>query len=244
MTKLLLLLVAFFFALSLGSFTTVHHVASAAAGGGSAGSGGGGSGGSGTRGGRGGSPGYVNTPSHQQSSSKTSFITLLLFAGVFVGIAKATGNLRPLGLSSRVQHKPKGLDPEVDAFWRDKKLRSRIDTCYIKIQKAWSKQDPDLAAAYMSEGLLQEHKALIAKMKEDKERNVVALVNVVQVKSIYASPDRQEMRVSITSRMIDYIINTETKKLMSGRKFQKGTLEERWWFVKRHGEWVVDQIFG
>ncbi|WEG14456.1 hypothetical protein PU629_08910 [Pullulanibacillus sp. KACC 23026] len=129
------------------------------------------------------------------------------------------------------------------SFWKDRALKRRIEVCFIKIQKAWSKQEPGLAATFMSKELLNEHNGMIETMKDQGIRNVVSGVSVSQIKAVFVSPNRDCFQVRIKARMIDYRIDVNTKSILSGQKYQRGILEERWQFIKVDGKWVADQIF-
>ncbi|MDD9149123.1 TIM44-like domain-containing protein [Sporolactobacillus sp. CQH2019] len=247
MNRLKIISLIFLILLSVGTAAADVHVAYARAGGGGAGSAGGGTGGGGvsdqgenTGGGTPPSgPGrFMNAGSVPASQgSPIDFLIFLLFFGVSLFGGKGAFK----GLFFYRIKNPTRRDI---TFWKDKSLRNRITACYAAIQKAWSRQDPDAAKSYMSEAMLEEHRRLIDEMIERNERNVVALVDVVAIRAVYVSAGKDDLRVVITGKMIDYRINTATKKLLAGSRFRRDTATEGWRFIRRDGVWVADRING
>jgi hypothetical protein len=199
-------------------------------------------------GGRSGTSGYTSTRGriHHYVTPAEFITTLIIVLGglYLVGKKQKNSELPVLGFSTRIKNETRGSNPGEDAFWADKNLKARIETCFSEIQKAWSEQNPEAAAAYMSEGLLLDHKRLIQEMTENNERQIVSGVKVNLIKAMYVSPDRESFRVTIYAHMYDFLEDTQTKEVISGEKDKKRRLEEKWYFIKKDGQWVVDRIYG
>lgn len=199
-------------------------------------------------GGRSGTSGYTPTRGriHHYVTPAEFMTTLIIVLGglYLVGKKQKNPELPVLGFSTRIKNETKGANPDEDAFWADRNLKARIETCFREIQKAWSEQNPEAAAAYMSEGLLLDHKRLIQEMKENNEHQIVSGVKVDLIKAMYVSPDRESFRVTIYAHMYEFHEDTQTKEVISGDKDKKGRLEEKWCFIKNNGQWVVDRIYG
>ncbi|GGH84689.1 hypothetical protein JOD43_003132 [Pullulanibacillus pueri] len=143
--------------------------------------------------------------------------------------------------SKRVESDSNGLSPEERKFWKDKRLRKRIDRCYLNIHKALSQANPEYAADYMSERLLKVNQALVKQHPEETQQPIYLRDRVIRVKALYVTPDRQEMCVSIVGRKSVYHSDAVTSKPLRSLARRESS-EEKWTFIKSDGKWVADQI--
>lgn len=133
-----------------------------------------------------------------------------------------------------------------DSAWKYDKLVDRVTRSYFAIQKAWSKGNMESAKQYMSDRLFDEFQQKLDKMNEHNERNV--LKNVALHKyyaaAVYDSPQDEYDNVwfYIGGSMVDYIYNSELKKITQGST-KKQSFVEYWKYVRNQsGEWVLDKI--
>ncbi len=133
-----------------------------------------------------------------------------------------------------------------DNAWKYDKLVDRVTKSYFTIQKAWSKGDMESARQYMSDKLFDEFPQRLDKMREHNERNVLKKVALHKyyAAAVYDSPQDEYDNVwfYIGGSMVDYIYNSEFKKITQGNtKTQR--FVEYWKYVRNQsGEWVLDKI--
>lgn len=229
---------------AMGSVAENVHVAYARAGGGGAGGAEGGgttAGDAGRTGGPGPGPGHFTRTGPMTQTTPFEVLFTVAFFGFLIFGPKGAWSGVFKGVFFYKIKNPTQKDIE---FWKDKALRDRIIKCYVAVQKAWSAQHPDEAKVYMSDLMIWQHRQMIDEMVKKNEHNIVSRVKVTGIRAVYVSPDKDDMRVLITGKMIDYRINISTKKLLAGSRFCRDIATESWRFIKRDGEWVADRING
>lgn len=212
----------------------------ARAGGGSSG------GGSSSGGSSGGSSTHTGSSSYQTGSRG---IVLDIVGGVilcsfmFSSIIKLKVKL--VNSKKRSKEKLKKLG-ETDAIWNYKVLEKHVVNSYFVIQNAWKDNDLSKASNFMSEDLLERFQIKLDWMEFQNKKNIMDNIELISVfpVSLYDDIDDSKDYIwyYIKGRMIDYIIDTETGKKISGVTFKKSFVE--YWQYKRDedGNWVLNKI--
>lgn len=135
----------------------------------------------------------------------------------------------------------------LDSAWDLNKIKARIEVAFFKIQEAWMQRDQDLASEYMSERLYQKHKVQTDQMIAENRKNILEGIDLIEAEIVqiadFKDDSRDSIWVYIKGSMIDYIVNSETREVISGDEVRDSTFKELWKLVKNaDNNWVVDEI--
>ena len=133
-----------------------------------------------------------------------------------------------------------------DSAWKYEGVIKRVKKAYFIIQDSWSSGKIKNARDYLSDSLFDEFQEKLDIMKRDGERNVLEKVKLKDVMPVSLHDDFNNSKDMIWFRikgsMVDYQINSETRKPLPGT-IQKGKFIEYWQFVRnQRGEWVLNKI--
>ena len=200
--------------------------------------GGGGGGGSGSGGG---SYRYGYGYRHRSSGYIISRLLICIGAGIsalFLYFKIIRSYLRTRKLMKLLSNK--------DSAWKYEGVMKRVKKAYFIIQDSWSSGDMKHARSYMSESLFNEFQDKLAIMKRDGERNVLEKVKLKDVMPISLHDSKDDsfdmIWFRIKGSMLDYKINSETKKPLPHETY-KGNFIEYWQFIRnQQGEWVLNRI--
>ena len=203
---------------------TVYARAGGGSSGGSGGSGGGGgSGGSGTKG------------------DIYSFVLNMLvgYSIVFYPIVIRNKKIRKYKLNAM-----KDFD---NTDWDYKKLVKDVEKTYFVIQKAWTENKIDMAKDYLTNELYECYKIKLEWMEINNKQNILKNIKLLNVYPIAVNDEEgninDKVYMYIKGKMIDYIINTETKEIIDGENRSKSFIEY-WLFVKdEKGKWLLNKIY-
>jgi len=135
---------------------------------------------------------------------------------------------------------------KINGIWDGDAIQGRIEEAYFKVQDAWTNRDQTIAQSYMSKRLFAKHKIQTDQMIADHKRNVLDRINLTEAKIIevadYKDESKDKIWVYIKQSMIDYMIDDETKNVVSGDSSKPEVSAELWKFVRENKEWVLDEI--
>ena len=223
-------------------------------GGGSTGGGstrGGSTGGSNTRGGSNGGYGGIGDHGRYSRYNNTSrpltmFESFGLYIILLIGLScvsiyyyfKLTRNLRK---ARKVKKKIK----QSDYAWKFKDIYSTVNESFTAIQTAWSNMDMTPASQYMSDNLFDSFQTKLNWMTYRNEKNVLKNIKLVQAFPVAVNADSNDtfcyVWFYIKGRMVDYIIDTKTQLVVSG-KTDVSSFVEYWQFTREKGKWVLNKI--
>ena len=133
-----------------------------------------------------------------------------------------------------------------DSSWNKGKIKYDVEKTFYKMQEAWMERDQDIAKDYISKSLYNIHKAQTDAMIASNRKNVLEKVKLEDVKLVevedFKDDDIDNFWVYITGSMIDYIINDETKEVISGNSEKSESFNELWRFTRGSNGWVLDEI--
>ena len=135
---------------------------------------------------------------------------------------------------------------EKDSSWDLSRIKGDIEMAYFKVQEAWMERDQTIARDYMSERLFNKHKTQTDLMIKQHRKNILLNINLIESTIVqvvdYKNDSRDMMWVYINGSMIDYIINDQTKEILSGDPNAAEVFTELWRFVRGPKGWVLDEI--
>ncbi|MGM0471169.1 MAG: Tim44 domain-containing protein [Bacillota bacterium] len=133
-----------------------------------------------------------------------------------------------------------------DQIWNKDEILERVEEIFFKVQIAWMERDQDLAKEYISEKLYKKHKTQTDQMLEQKRKNILEQINLIESKIVevqdYIEDERDSIWVYIKGSMIDYVIDEDSDKVVSGDSTEKQAFSELWKLIRADHGWVLDQI--
>jgi predicted lipid-binding transport protein (Tim44 family) len=121
-----------------------------------------------------------------------------------------------------------------DANFDERAFLDRAQTAFFKLQQAWTARNQDLARDVMSDALYERHKMqtdqLIAAHQIDMLENIV--IGSARIIEVHPGAAFDSIAVAFTASMTDYTIDEQTKRVVSGDRYQQ-TFTEIWAFIRR-----------
>jgi len=146
---------------------------------------------------------------------------------------------------NKAKHLLKQLESE-DPLWNHRRMSARIEETFLKVQKAWTERDQNLAKDCMSERIYIKHKMQTDEMLVNGRKNVLAKVNLKEAMIIsvsdYKDDSKDSFSAHIKGSMIDYDIDDKTSAVLSGDNSKIESFKEIWHFIRAGNKWVLDEI--
>jgi len=135
----------------------------------------------------------------------------------------------------------------VDSTWDLNKIKKRIEIAFFKIQDAWMQRDQNLAKEYMSERLYHKHKLQTDQMIAANRQNILEGIDLIEAEIVqiadFKDDSQDSIWVYIKGSMIDYIVNSQTREVISGDEVRTSRFKELWKLIRNaDNDWVVDEI--
>jgi len=135
---------------------------------------------------------------------------------------------------------------QADASWNLEGIERRVKRVYFKVQEAWMQRDQSVAREFMSERLYEEHKMRTDLMRSEHRKNVLENIELRQARVVnvsdYADDSKDCLWIYIEGAMIDYIVDDQTGKRISGNSSRREWFAELWRLVRGKDGWVLDEI--
>ena len=133
-----------------------------------------------------------------------------------------------------------------DSTFKYKTIEKRVIETFYVVEEAWTNNDINKAKDYMDKALYENFKSKLEWMDINNRRNILKKIRLVNLKpvSVYDDKDNNKDLIwfYIKGKMIDYIVDTKTKSIVSGDTKNKSFIEF-WKFVKNdNNEWVLSEI--
>ena len=135
---------------------------------------------------------------------------------------------------------------ETDITWEYKNIEEQAKNTFYIVQDSWTKMDLTISKDYITNRLYNLFNKKIETMKENKERNILKKIKLLNIKPISIHDDENNTNDSIwfyiKGFMIDYKIDEETQEKISGSKIPT-TFVEFWKFKRNeNNKWLLDII--
>ena len=133
-----------------------------------------------------------------------------------------------------------------DITWKYKTIEKRVIETFYIVEEAWTNNDISKAKDYMDNDLYENFKSKLEWMDINNRRNILKKIRLVNLKPVSVYDDNDDKKdliwFYIKGKMIDYIVDTKTKSIVSGDTKNKSFVEF-WKFVKNEkNKWVLSEI--
>lgn len=133
-----------------------------------------------------------------------------------------------------------------DSTFKYKNIEKRVIETFYIVEEAWTNNDISKAKDYMDNDLYESFKSKLEWMDINNRRNILKKIRLVNLKPVSVYDDKDDNKdliwFYIKGKMIDYIVDTKTKSIVSGDTKNKSFVEF-WKFVKNdNNEWVLSEI--
>lgn len=183
------------------------------------------------------------------SSSFGDFIFFLIFMTIVIVIIvnKSKGGYknktnRPPVVNDYV---PQGKNQDqieaevkaVDPLFNREEFISWAKSLFVKLQEAWSDRDWSTIRTFESNELFEQHQRQLQGYIDNNQINVMERICVkfAKLESFEQIGDKDVMKVVLSSKMVDYIIDATTKKLLKGDKTTERHSTYRLTFIRKTG---------
>ena len=124
-----------------------------------------------------------------------------------------------------------------DSTFKYKNIEKRVIETFYIVEEAWTNNDISKA---------KDFKSKLEWMDINNRRNILKKIRLVNLKPVSVYDDNDDKKdliwFYIKGKMIDYIVDTKTKSIVSGDTKNKSFVEF-WKFVKNdNNEWVLSEI--
>ncbi len=204
----------------------------------------GGGGSSGSHSSSGGSSSGSHYGSRGYSNPISNIISAILFSLIFFASAIIL-YFKVLRASFNSKRYLRLLDNK-DITWKYKNIEKRVIETFYIVQESWTNNDMVKAKDYMDKNIYENFKSKLEWMDINNRRNVLKKIRLVNLKPVSVYDDKDDKKdliwFYIKGKMIDYIINTETRDIISGTTKNKSFVEF-WKFIKNDdNKWVLSEI--
>jgi hypothetical protein len=135
---------------------------------------------------------------------------------------------------------------DANGTWQHEALQRRIKEVYVKVQKAWTARNQDLAKDSVSDQLYQRHKAQTDAMIRHHRQNILKNISLDNATVVgvadYAEDARDAFWVFIEGSMIDYTIDDRSGVVLKGDEQNPEHFHELWQFVRGEHDWMLHHI--
>ncbi len=133
-----------------------------------------------------------------------------------------------------------------DITFKYKTIEKRVIETFYVVEEAWTNNDISNAKDYMDKDLYENFKSKLEWMDINNRRNILKKIRLVNLKPVSVYDDKDDNKdliwFYIKGKMIDYIVDTKTKSIVSGDTKNKSFVEF-WKFVKNeNNNWVLSEI--
>ena len=125
---------------------------------------------------------------------------------------------------------------EDELFNKDEFLSWARDL-FIKLQYAWSDRDWSIIRCFETNELFEQHSTQLERYKKNGQINKIERVSVNWAKlySYSVDGDKEVLSIALNSKMIDYIIDEKTEKILRGNNYENKISTYKLTFVRKKG---------
>lgn len=154
------------------------------------------------------------------------------------GLGNMMGQPRPRpdfsGMSeAQVEAKIKETDP----MFNKEEFLSFARSTFVKLQEAWSARDWSVIRTFESNELFEQHQKQLQRFIDNNQINKMEQICVKSV-SLYSfeqTGDKEVLKVTLSSKMIDYIVDATTDKILKGDRTTVRHSTYRLTFIRKAG---------
>lgn len=167
------------------------------------------------------------------------FVVMIIMVVVYYYYSKkGFGNMQPRPDSSgmseaQVEAKLKAIDP----MFNKEEFLSFARSTFVKLQEAWSARDWSVIRTFESNELFEQHQKQLQRFIDNNQINKMEQICVKSV-SLYSfeqTGDKEVLKVTLSSKMIDYIVDATTDKILKGDRTTVRHSTYRLTFIRKAG---------
>lgn len=169
------------------------------------------------------------------------FVVMIIMVVVYYYYSnKGFGNMQPRprpdssGMSeAQVEAKLKAIDP----MFNKEEFLSFARSTFVKLQEAWSARDWSVIRTFESNELFEQHQKQLQRFIDNNQINKMEQICVKSV-SLYSfeqTGDKEVLKVTLSSKMIDYIVDATTDKILKGDRTTVRHSTYRLIFIRKAG---------
>lgn len=170
------------------------------------------------------------------------FILMLIIIVCVIYYYRKNGNMmgqpRPRpdfgGMSeAQIEAKLKAIDP----MFNKEEFLSFARSTFVKLQEAWSARDWSVIRTFESNELFEQHQKQLQRFIDNNQINKMEQICVKSV-SLYSfeqTGDKEVLKVTLSSKMIDYIVDATTDKILKGDRTTVRHSTYRLTFIRKAG---------
>ncbi len=169
------------------------------------------------------------------------FIGIMIFAIIYSLKQGKNNNPRPntvpitnsFETEEQIEAKVKANDP----MFNKEEFLSWSRSLFVKLQEAWTARDWSTIRTFESNELFEQHKRQLQGYIDNNQINVMERICVksARLSSFTQVGDKDILKVTLSSKMIDYIIDADTKKILKGDKVTERHSTYSLSFVRKTG---------
>lgn len=134
---------------------------------------------------------------------------------------------------AQVEAKLKAIDP----MFNKEEFLSFARSTFIKLQEAWTARDWSVIRTFESNELFEQHQKQLQRFIDNNQINKMEQICVKSV-SLYSfeqTGDKEVLKVTLSSKMIDYIVDATTDKILKGDRTTVRHSTYRLTFIRKAG---------
>lgn len=167
------------------------------------------------------------------------FVVMIIMVVVYYYYSKkGFGNMQPRPDSSgmseaQIEAKLKAIDP----MFNKEEFLSFARSTFVKLQEAWSARDWSVIRTFESNELFEQHQKQLQRFIDNNQINKMEQICVKSV-SLYSfeqTGDKEVLKVTLSSKMIDYIVDATTDKILKGDRTTVRHSTYRLTFIRKAG---------
>ena len=126
---------------------------------------------------------------------------------------------------------------DIDPNFSEAEIREKISNLYVRMQNAWQAKEFETMRPYMTDALYSQFKLQLDELIRSECTNHVERIAVLGVKLIgWRSDEANDAIVAeVQTRIIDYISNDRTGKVISGSKSAEKFMTYEWTLIRSKG---------
>ncbi len=125
----------------------------------------------------------------------------------------------------------------VDELFNEDEFLSWTRDLFVKLQYAWSDRDWSTMRCFETNELYEQHSRQLERYKQNGQINKIERVSVNWVKflNFKQTEDKDVIDIVLNSKMIDYIIDEKTEKIIKGDNYTNKVNSYKLTFIRKKG---------
>ena len=187
--------------------------------------------------------------SSSSSSSSGDLSDIVMIFVVFIAIAIVLASMsKKFGNFSQIQQKAMDMSganesaveekiKQTDPLFNKEEFLSFARSVFVKLQEAWTARDWSVIRTFESNELFEQHQKQLQGYIDNNQINVMERICVKSVKlsSFEQVGDKDVLKVVLSSKMVDYIIDATTQKVLKGDKVTDRHSTYQLTFIRKTG---------